>query len=125
MRSKPCEEDPNVNIVLRSEIMIEDDKVKHPEEDKWVSKAPEKEFGFNLECPKEKFMEAKKIFVEASTSGSQGKVQETNMRSEVDPSVLTTFLETCIKLLCDSKTMEFLQELINKCANKEKVPEGH
>ena len=30
--------------------------------------------------------------------------------------MLTTFLETYMKLLCDSKTVKGLQELINRCA---------
>lgn len=33
----------------------------------------------------------------------------------MDPCMLTTFLETCMKLLCDSKVVKGLQELINKC----------
>jgi len=55
---------------------------------------------FDLECAKETFMEVKKSFVEASTLGSQGKPTE-----EMVPSMITTFLETCMKLLCDSKAM--------------------
>lgn len=74
---------------------------------------------------KETFMEAKKSFIVASTSGSQDKVQDTNVPTEVDPSMGTTFLETCINLLHDSKAMEGLQELIKKCTSKEKVPDGH
>ena len=58
-------------------------------------------------------MEEKKIFVEASTSGSQDKISE-----EMDPSILTTFLETCMNLLCDIKVVKGLQELINKCDSK-------
>ncbi len=38
--------------------------------------------------------------------------------------MLTTFLETCMKLLCDSKAMKELQELINKCVGKENALEG-
>ena len=34
----------------------------------------------------------------------------------MDPSMLTTFLETCMKLLRDSKAVKGLQELINRCA---------
>ena len=52
-------------------------------------------------------------------------MQEKSAPAEVDPFVLTTFLETYIKLLCDSKAMEDPQELINKCTKKEKVPDGH
>jgi len=47
------------------------------------------------------------------------------MATEVDPFVLTTFLETCMKLLCNSKVVKVLQEFINKCASKENAPEGH
>ena len=70
MRFEPCEEDLNVNIELRSEITTSDDKGKQPQDDGWVHKALEKEVGFDLEHAKEKFMESKKSFAEASTSGS-------------------------------------------------------
>ena len=75
-----------------------------PKESVWVQKAPTKEPEFDLECAKEKFMEAKKSFTEASTSGSKEKLEP-----EMDPSMLTTFLETCMKLLCDSKVVKGLQ----------------
>ncbi len=68
----------------------------------------------------ETFMEEKKSFVEASTSGSQD-----NPVMEMDHSMLTTFLETYMKLLHDSKAVKGLQELINKCAGKENTPDGH
>ena len=53
-------------------------------------------------------MEAKKSFIEASTSGSQDKMQEISVPTKVDPSVLTTFFETYMKLLHDSKDVEGL-----------------
>jgi len=111
MKSEPREEDPNVNIVLRSGIMIGDDKGKQCKESAWVCKAPTKEPEFDLEHAKETFMEAKKIFIDASTSGSKDK-----LKPEMDTSMLTTFLDTCMKLLCDSKAMKGLQELITRCA---------
>lgn len=48
-------------------------------------------------------MEAKKSFADASISGNKDKSE-----LEMDPSMLTTFLETCMKLLCDSKVMKGL-----------------
>jgi len=84
-------------------MKIGEDKGQHPEESEWVFKAPKKRVGFDLEHAKEKFMEAKKIFVEASTSGSQDKFSK-----EMDPSMLTTFLETCMKILRNSKAMKGL-----------------
>ena len=106
-----CKEDPNVNIVLRSGITIGDDKDKQPEESTWVHKAPTKELEFDLECAKETFMEAKKSFTEASTSSSKDQLEP-----GMDPSMLTTFLETCMKLLHDNKVVKGLQELITRCA---------
>jgi len=76
-----------------------------------------KETGFDLECTKETFMEAKKRFAEASTLGSKEKLVEEI--EEKDPSMITTFLETCMKLLHDSKVVKGLHELINRCAGKD------
>ena len=56
-------------------------------------------------------MEAKKTFMEASTSGSKDQLEP-----GMDPSMLTTFLETCMKLLHDNKVVKGLQELITRCA---------
>lgn len=111
MRVKPREEDPNVNIVLQSGIETSDDKEKQPKDSVWVHKASAKEAKFDLECTCKTFMEEKKSFIEPSTLGSQDKPVQ-----EMDPSVLTTFLETCMKLLHDSKAMKGLQEHINRCA---------
>jgi len=95
MRFEPRQEDPNVNIVLLSGITTGDDKGKQPEESVWVRKAPAKE----------------PYFVEDSTLGSKYQLEP-----RMDPSMLTTFLETCMKLLRDSKTVKGLQELITRCA---------
>ena len=84
--------------------MMGEDKGKKPAEGEWVRRAPEKEIGFDLEHTKETFMEAKKSFTEASTSGSQDKLPK-----EVDRSMLSTFLETCMKFLYDIKGMKGLQ----------------
>lgn len=118
MRVEHQEEDPNVNIVLWSGVVTGEDKGKKPKEIEWVCKALEKEVRFDLEHVRETFMKAKKSFVEASTSRSQDKPAE-----EMEPSMLTTFLETCMKLLRDSKVVKGLQELINKCARRENAPD--
>ena len=52
-------------------------------------------------------------------------MKESSAPAEVDPSVLTTLLETYMKLLHDSKYVKGLQELINKSASKENVPDEH
>jgi len=110
MRADPHEEDPNVNIMLRSGIATSDDKGKQPKDSVWVHKAPEKEAEFDLEHEREMFMEEKKSFAKASTSGSRDKHVQ-----EMDPSMLTNFLESCMKLLCERNIVKGLQELINRC----------
>lgn len=69
-----------------------------------------KEPRFDLEHTKETIMEAKRSFTDASTSGSKDRLE-----LEMDPSMLTTFLETCMKLLRDSKAVKGLQEIITRC----------
>ena len=110
MRFEPREGDPNVNMVLKSGVTTGEDKGKEPEEDTWVCKAPTKEPEFDLECAKETFLEDKKSFEEASTSGNKDQPE-----LGMDPSMLTTFLETCMKLLHDRKAVKGLQELITRC----------
>ena len=61
----------------------------------------------------------KKRFVEAYTSRSQEKANE-----EMDPSMVTTFLETCMMLMRDSKPVKGLHELINRCFGKENTTNG-
>jgi len=59
MRLEPCEEDLNVNLMLRSGITTGGDKGKHLEESTWVRKASTKEPEFDLEHAKVTFMEAR------------------------------------------------------------------
>lgn len=55
-------------------------------------------------------MEAKKSFMEASTSSSKDQLETRH-----DPSILSTFLEICMKMLRDNKVVKGLQELIARC----------
>lgn len=90
--------------------MTGDDKTKEPKDSTWVHKVPVKEAESDLECTRETFMEAKKSFADASMSRRKDKPEP-----EMDPSMLIMFLETCMKLLRDSKVVKGLQELINRC----------
>lgn len=99
-----------MNIVLRSGITIGYDKGKKPKVSTWVHKAPMKKPEFDLEHAKKTFMEAKKSFVDTSNLGSKDRPE-----LRMDPSMLTMFLETCMKLLCDSKAIKGLQQFINSC----------
>lgn len=60
---------------------------------------------------KETCLEARKSFAEVSTPDSRDQPEP-----ERDPSMLTTFLETLMKLLHDNRVVKSLQELIARCA---------
>ena len=90
-------------MMLQNGMTMGEDKGKQPEESAWVHKALRKEPKFDLECTKETFMEAKNSFTEASTLGSKD-----HLELGTDPSMLTTFLKTCMKLLRDSKAFKGL-----------------
>lgn len=83
------------------------------EKNVWVRKAANKEMGFTVNKVKETFMESKRSFMDegASTSRTQimGKSEETSTAQEADPSLLASFLKTCMKLLRDKKAVEGLQ----------------
>ena len=97
MRSEPHEEDSNVNMMLRSGTTTGEDKGKLTKEDAGVRK--------------ETCLKARKSFVEVSTPGSKDQLEP-----KKDPLMLTTFLETFMKFLCDIKAVEGLQDLITRCA---------
>lgn len=110
MRSESQEEDTNVNIVLQSGIPTGDDKGKQPKDSTSIHKDLVKEAEFDLERTWETFMEALNNFTDASTSRIKDKSEP-----EMNWSMLTMFLETCMKPLRDSKVVKGLQELINIC----------
>lgn len=76
-----------------------------------VCEAPTKEPESETEPVKEIFKEAKKSLTEASTSSSKDQLE-----SRMDPSMLTTFFETCMNFLHGNKAIKGLQEMITRCA---------
>jgi len=66
-----------------------------------VGEAPTKEPESQMERVNETFKKAKKRFTEASTSGCKGQLE-----LGMDHSMLTTLLETCMKLLHDNKAVK-------------------
>lgn len=59
----------------------------------------------------ESHMEATESLTGVSTRGSRD-----HPKLDRDPSMLNTFLETCIKLLCDNRVVKGLHEVINRYA---------
>ena len=89
MRFEPREEDPNVNMVLRSGMAIGVDRRNLSKEDIGVGK--------------ETYLEAWESFGDVSTLDNRDQPE-----SDRVPSMITTFLETCIKLLRDNMVVKGL-----------------
>ena len=96
MRSEPRDKDPKVNMVLRSGTTIGEDKGNLSKKDTGVGK--------------ETYLEARESSAEVFTPGSRDQHEQ-----DRDPSMLTTFLETCIKLIRNNRAVRGFQELINSC----------
>ena len=111
MRLEPREEDPSINMVLRSNATTGGYVRKQLGDNGKGCDAPTRELDLEIEQVRGTSKEAQKSFTEVSALGNRDPIE-----SGMDPFVLTTFLETCMKLLRDKKAMNGLQEPINKCA---------
>ena len=103
---------PAINVVTRSGATTEaQNKEKQPDE-AWVRKAPVKVPASNLEKEKETFMEAQKYFVDSSTSvvpAQPHQQQSQPQEASIDKvSTLTSFLQSCLKLLRNQNALSEL-----------------
>jgi len=90
-------------MILRSSATT---KVNPQEEYEEIGKrrdTPIREPNSELEPGMKTPREAQWSFTESSTPGRRDQTE-----IEVDPSMITTFLKTCMKLLCDSKAVQGL-----------------
>ena len=93
-------------------------KEKQPAE-AWVWKAPEKIPAFDIEREKETFMEAKRDFAAPSTSvaHAQQHQQQSQLQEALTDKVstLSSFLQSCLKLLRNQNALSELQKVIASC----------
>ena len=85
----------------------------------WVRKTPEKFPTFDVGREKETFMEAKKYFADLSTSvapAQQHQHQSQSQEASMDKvSTLSSFLQSCMKLLRNQNALNELQKVIASC----------
>jgi len=110
MCAEPHEEDPSINMVLRSGTVV-----GRNENEKRYD-LPMQEHNTELKEGKTRPREAQWGFVKAFTPERRDQ-----MEARVDPSMITTFLETCMKLLCDHEVIQGLQDLITSFAGSSKL----
>ena len=94
---------PAINVVTRSGTTTQvQNKGKQPDE-AWVHKTPEKIPVFDVGREKGTFMEAKKEFADSRTSVASTQQHQQQLQSQeaslAQVSTLTSFLQSCMKLL--------------------------
>ena len=80
----------------------------------WVRKTPKKITAFDVGREKETFMEAQKDFAELRTSVATMQ-QHQQQASPYQVSTLSSFLQSCIKLLRNQNALNELQKVIASC----------
>jgi len=110
MRTKPREEDPSINMVLRSGATVGGN------EGGKRCDTPMHEHDTELEQGKMESKETQQSFVKVSTRGRRNR-----MESVVDSSMITTFLETYMKWLRNCNIVQGLQELITRCTGSSEL----
>ena len=109
----------SINVVTRSGATTQvQNKEKQPDE-AWVRKTPEKILAFDVGREKGTFMEAKKDFADSRTSVAPTKQHQQHLQSqEASPdqvSTLSSFLQSCMKLLRNQNALNELQKFIASC----------
>ena len=93
-------------------------KEKQPDE-AWVRNTPKKIPAFDVGREKGTFMEAKKYFSDPRTSVATTQQHQQQLQSqEASPtqvSTITSFLQSCMKLLRNQNALNELQKVIASC----------
>ena len=110
---------PTINVVTRSGATTHiQNKEKQPDE-AWVCKTPEKVPAFDVEREKETFMEGRKDFVDPTTSAAPVQQHQQQLQSQEAStdkvSTLSSFLQSCMKVLRNQNALNELQKVIASC----------
>ena len=107
---------PAINVVTRSGATTQVQNKEQQPDKAWVCKTPEKIPAFDVEREKETFMEDQKDFAEPRTSVATTQQHQQQLQfQEASPdqvSTLTSFLQSCMKLLRNQNALNELQKVI-------------
>ena len=108
-----------INVVTRSGATTHIQNMEKRLGEPCVCKAPEKILAFDIEREKETFMEAKKDFADPSTPVAPARppppLAQPQGSSMDKVSTLSSFLQSCLKLLRNQNALNELQKVISSC----------
>ncbi len=108
---------PALHVVTQSGAMAQVQNKGKLVEEPWVRKTPEKIPAFDVAREKGTFMEARKDFADPdmSVGVTQQQRQQLQEASSDKVSTLTSFLQSCMKLLRKQNALVELQKVIESC----------
>ena len=107
---------PTINVVTRSGTTTQVQNKGKQHDEAWVRKTPGKIPSFDVGREKGTFMEAKKDFSDPRTSVATMQQQLQFQEALSDQvSTLTSFLQSCMKLLRNQNALNELQKFIQSC----------
>ncbi len=110
---------PALNVVTRSGVTTQVQNKRKQIEEPWVRKTLEKILAFDVRREKDTFMQARKDF--AHPNMSVGVTQQERQQLQFQEassdkvSTLTSFLQSCMKLLRNQNAVVELQKVIESC----------
>ena len=117
---------PAINVVTRSGATTQVQNIEKRPDEARVCKTPEKIPAFDVNREKETFMEARKDFAGPPVAVSQ-QLHQPSQLQEASPdqvSALTSFLQSCMKLLRNKTALNELQKVLQSCESQRNPDKG-
>ena len=109
-----------INVVTRSGVMTHIQNTPNRPTEALVRKAPVKIPAFDIIREEETFMEAKKYFAGPSPLSAPTQPQSPTHEASLDKvSILSTFLQICLKLLRNQDALNELEKVISSCGSQQ------
>ena len=119
---------PALNVVTRSGATMQVQNTEKQSVEAWVRKTPEKIPAFDIDREKETFMDAKRDFADPGTLVATAHQHQQQLQSqEASPdqvSTLTSFLQSCMKLLINQNALNELQKILKSCESQRSSDKG-
>ena len=113
---------PAINVVTRSGATTHVQNTEKQSIEAWVRKTSENIPAFDVDREKETFMEARRDFDDPGTSvATTQQHQQQSHSQEASPdqvSTLTSFLQSCMKLLRNKNALNELQKVLQSCESQ-------
>ena len=108
-----------INVVTRSGATTHIQNMEKQPDEAWVHKAPQRVPAFDIQKEKETFMETRQDFGDSTTAVAPAQPHQQQSRPQEalmgEVSTLSSFLQSCMKLLRNQNVLKELQKVLAFC----------